>query len=215
MKLTKFISIVLLFLFLFTLKFTLSSSNKWDEPETPIPTDCDRVNHDEDETTNIHINFRNEGGHINIPYRNSGYDTYIPTKDLRNGYPNPETSLANNNDSYYCIIEVTTPDCSNWDWSTRIPNGGSGNVEIHLPRGENIWDVRLVIKYYEKCSNGTYSTNYSTLQYGYESSNITGFLYGNPTTFIELIPTQENNCYSFFVYDDEEISQSLDNIYPW
>ncbi len=198
-KITSFISIVFSLLILFVIKFSLSSFVK-DPDFDSDPNDlCANVSHAEDETALLYIAFRPNGGSYNIPYRNTGFESYIPYEDLRLGYQYPASSLVSGMTSYYCFVEVTTPNCSNWNYTVRMSElngGGNGNFTIRVPKRDNLWDLNIKIKYYEKCSDGTYSNFNETLRYSYEYT----FLGGLPTTAgetIDLTPSGVRSCDSF------------------
>ncbi len=191
------------FIFL-SLVMIFALSSKAPDPNDYIPSYCESYSHSEDEIVNIHLDFEDNGGYNNIPYRSPGYDSYHPYKDLRNGYPNPESSLANYNDSYYCVLEVGTPDCIDWSWQTLIPSGGSKTFTIHLPKAEYGWDVVVNIKYYERCSIGSYAESFNTtVQYGIWTNTATPYLYSGPITYFYMGPQQLVDCDSFSGQDGE------------
>ncbi len=215
MKITKLITFTAFIFFLFMLKLSLSSSSGSKKlPGPGGPSYCETFDHATDYSSNINIDFRLNGGYQDIPYRYSGWDNFYPYHDLRSGYTHPETSLSTELDSYFCTIEVTTPDCSDWEWSTIMPNptNGNGNITIKLPDESYYWDVRVDIRYYEMCSDGTYSSYNSLVYYEYKTNTRTDELYFGSTTYFKLYPIDEYNCYEL-KNKDYRVEEILEEMY--
>lgn len=198
MKLTKFLLKVAGLFVLFIMFFTLSSKGS-DPFDIDLNDFCGNLDHAEDETALLYINFIPDGGWYNIPFRYTGYESYLPYQDLRSGYSLPASNLLPGMHSYYCFVEVTTPDCLDWVHTTRmnyVNGGGTGNITIQVPRRDNLWDLNIKVKYYERCSDGTYSSYNDTLRYAYEYT-FQGGLPVSAGEVINLIPETSYNCNDF------------------
>ncbi len=196
-----FVSLLLIFILL-VLGFSLSSKD-----DIPPATDCESFNHAEDEIVTIQVLFSFEGGYNNIPYRNEPtFSGYYPEKDLRSNYETPEQSLASFNDSYYCVVEIYTPDCYDWVWTSRMDVGGTGFMDVHLPKADYFWDVVIDIKYYERCSPSipdydAFGPNGSVV-YELWSNTSTGDLYNGTQAYFYVSPQYHLDCYTLYEQDE-------------
>ncbi|KZS39237.1 hypothetical protein AWE51_11840 [Aquimarina aggregata] len=84
------------------------------------------------------------------PFRNSGFEFFVPTPDLRNGdFPGAGTILEDQN--YYCTIVVTTPRCPNWEYK-RVFDASNGNSNglINIKIAPDGFDTVLEVTYHER-----------------------------------------------------------------
>jgi hypothetical protein len=151
MKKSKFYFLPMLFLLVFSLSFVFSSK----DPNPPTnPFNCSNASI---EDTQIQINFSptasgNSGMNL---FREHSYQGYIPQIDLRFG-PNISTSAAGSllsNTKYYCVVTVTSPQCSNFEWiavmdETNATSNGLMDIKV-LGDGA---DTFLKVEYFEVLS---------------------------------------------------------------
>ncbi|MBC9796754.1 hypothetical protein [Sinomicrobium weinanense] len=180
---TTFIVFVLCILVL-----TLSSKDPSDDifgPSTP----CGELAGDE---VYIQLNFAQPQAFNQ--YRQSSYQGFIPTPDVRTS-GGPAGSL-NDNDKYYCKVTVTTPQCTDWLWERILSNDnhyGSGKMKITIP--PDGYDANIEVSYYETFDDPYNShdfnkgSSYGTrLVYKFEQLYLNGWS-GNIPQPVELYPT--------------------------
>lgn len=161
----------------------------------PSPT-CD---HATDDVAKIKINFPNDYGYVNIPHRKPNYENFIHDYDLRRGYNYPSNTLSSGNDSYYCTVSVTCPQCSSWTYSTKITQangGGNGIVSFNVPDSALGHDVRIQVYYYERCGESYYTDSGLYLIYKYDHTFMGGLPTNGTQQPITLWYSGLNYCYN-------------------
>lgn len=89
------------------------------------------------------------------PFRNPGYEFYIPSPDLRNGdFPGAGTTGDDKN--YYCSVVVTTPRCPNWEYRRVFDaSNGNSNGRMNIKIAPDGYDTVLEVTYYERIEDNT------------------------------------------------------------
>ena len=91
---------------------------------------------------------------INFPitansFRNPNYEYYIPFPDLRNG--NEPGQWRHESNKYFCLVTVTSPNCSQWSWEKAMDlnnSNGSGRMDIKVaPQG---YSSTIKVEYWER-----------------------------------------------------------------
>ncbi len=92
---------------------------------------------------------------VNNPFRNPGYENYIPSPDLRNGdFPGGSTGVDATN--YYCSIVVTTPRCPNWEYRRVFDaSNGDSNGLVNIKIAPDGFDTVLEVTYWERLDDNT------------------------------------------------------------
>lgn len=155
-KKRRVLSFLILSLIVSGLLFTLSSKGT-DIDDIPDPVYCEEL---EGTAAQIQINFHPTSHNA---YRASGYVGYIPTPDLRtSGNPAGTSAEA---DKYYCIVTVTTPQCSDWIWERALTlnnSNGTGKMDVMFTPADQNWDTVVRVTYYEIMDFPTTPINFNS-----------------------------------------------------
>lgn len=91
---------------------------------------------------------------INFPitansYRNTNFEYYVPFPDMRNG--NAPGQWRHESNKYFCLVTVTSPNCSQWSWEQALDlnnSNGTGRMDIKLaPQG---YSSTIKVEYWER-----------------------------------------------------------------
>jgi len=96
----------------------------------------------------IRINVDPFGSSANF-FRNDGFQDFVPSQnDLRVLDGDPAGFLSQE-DRYYCIVTVTSPQCADWVWEAALSNDNRDNdiMDIRVP--PEGFDTRINVVYYE------------------------------------------------------------------
>lgn len=123
--------------------FTLSS--KGEEPWEP-PVACETLV-SKDGVISIQFNPAPN------PFRNPGFEYYVPDSDLRNAdYYNFNPGLTQFDNAWFCLVTITSASCPNWTWQRALARENCVNINartmaIKLPPSTH--DAIVKIEYWE------------------------------------------------------------------
>ncbi len=154
-------------LFVLSLLWFSQTSKSPGPPTSPPSVPCNEDIQNNLETAFIQLNF--ETG-VDNPFRNSGYEGYIPTPDLRFG-DIAKGGLASTSD-YSCVVNITTPSCPNWMWSEYVTSdnttsGGKMTIKIPPPG----YDVKVSVTYTE-VSEKTGGSNFNVAFGSFQDTHV-------------------------------------------
>ncbi|MEM8937875.1 MAG: hypothetical protein AAGC64_00850 [Bacteroidota bacterium] len=129
--------------FLAGLAFTMSSKRSQLPSPDPIPCEVDISNNLEDAQISIFFEI------VDNPFRQPGFEGYIPSPDLRFG-DIAGGGCAGPND-FSISVRLTSPQCPNWEWvrysdDTNTTSGGTMDIKTPPPG----YDLRLEVTYTEQ-----------------------------------------------------------------
>lgn len=180
-------------MFIFSIIAIILIAWKEYEPDVAPTVNCEDL---EKRDAKISINFN---AYPN-PFRETGFEYYIPSPDIRWG-DTPGTTIFDET-QFSCTIKVTSPNCPNFYWYRAIENitNFSGNiVNIKLPPSG--YDAQVNVTYIERGEN--FSTqnynkpaydnfgnqkNYSRIRYEFQMTYLGGWSNPNIAQPIYLDP---------------------------
>ncbi len=144
-KISIFFGSISLVVVCLAMMFSLTSKRPPNFEEPPIP--CDDQIRDNMGTAFLQINFDPSAQN---PFRRAGYESYIPSPDIRFGDIDG-TGFGVSDVEYACSVTLTSPQCSEWVWTGFMSdqNTTSGG-KMTIPMPPSNYDLNVKVEYSEK-----------------------------------------------------------------
>lgn len=82
------------------------------------------------------------------PFRNNNFQDYVPNNDLRLLDSDP-AGFISEEDQYYCVVTVTSPQCADWVWEAALSNANRDGDVMDIIVPPDGFDTRINVVYYE------------------------------------------------------------------